>query len=107
MRLIDADALCNTIEKKSYIVCRGLVYPKYEEGMKLKDIRRCIEETPSIIQKEWISVKDRLPEKSGDYIVCSAHDGHALPKVVYFDNSAGWYDSAITHWMPLPKPPEE
>lgn len=60
---------------------------------------------------EWISVQNELPEK--------------LTRVIIFDNggfgavtgrlgSSGWYlegsldfHANITHWMPLPEPPEQ
>lgn len=54
---------------------------------------------------EWIPVKERMPEKSGDYLVfddCGnlyVNEWHCpLKKWQY-------YDSRITHWMPLPEPP--
>ena len=59
---------------------------------------------------KWISVKERLPEKSGKYIVCTRK------KAVYctafrFFHGKGYFatdtNTHITHWMPLPEPPEE
>ena len=58
---------------------------------------------------EWISVKDRLPEKSGMYIIYNpkwhfenrvfASYFHSLPSM--------WTYSGVTHWMPLPERPKE
>lgn len=74
---------------------------------------------------EWISVKDRLPETYGDYIVVACDEGcpygegiwYSTVVVVadYYDGCWTWeqgsteYDLSglVTHWMPLPKPPEE
>lgn len=59
---------------------------------------------------KWISVKERLPEESGKYIVCTRK------KAVYctafrFFHGKGYFatDSTthITHWMPMPEPPKE
>ena len=72
--------------------------------------------TPLPIQQEWISVKDKLPDDASDvlaYYDCG-DSGHVI-FVNYYKNC--WYDvfndliddleqGYITHWMPLPEPPE-
>ncbi len=77
---------------------------------------------------EWISVKDRLPEKQDPVLVyvppCS-HNGEEYIGYVgmaYYTYSVngGWWggtDGSVygaigiipnpTHWMPLPEPPKE
>ena len=64
--------------------------------------------------QEWISVKDRLPE-AGGYVVCIAKRNpfsRFMPMVARIEKN-GWvnpiteqYISEVTHWMPLPEPPE-
>ena len=64
---------------------------------------------------EWISVRDRLPE-AGGYVVCIAKRNpfsRFMPMVARIEKN-GWvnpiteqYISEVTHWMPLPEPPEE
>ena len=75
--------------------------------------------------QEWISVNDRLPEESGNYIVCcddsscSYGEGiwYSSDVVVvseYYEGSWTWYEGCtewsleniVTHWMPLPQPPK-
>lgn len=81
---------------------------------------------------EWIPVKERLPEKDGDYLVCfeeGYREDYGLNEIgimpfdvdcenfgywtEYFDhNSLGSlgrdFDSAnVTAWMPLPEPYRE
>jgi hypothetical protein len=66
-----------------------------------------------VAQESWISVKDRLPEDSDDLSIMLVwrsieHDYDT----VRWRYQQGWdcviQDKAtITHWMPLPKPPEE
>lgn len=66
------------------------------------------------LNMEWISVKDRVPDEAGTYIV-TAHDGHKT-RVTFrkwqnrfkcFDKSGSGAYWNITHWMPLPEPPKE
>jgi len=62
---------------------------------------------------EWISVKDRLPDSSGYYLIaCDSpyrgkQDG---VNISYYQHKAcNWkavYNPCVTHWMPLPKSPE-
>ena len=79
--------------------------------------------------QQWISVKDRMPEKTGSYLVFY-HEwsgGAFLPtyedfkiRVMRFSNSRKWCypvcvdkrceadtNREVTHWMPLPEPPKE
>lgn len=64
---------------------------------------------PTETSTTWISVYDRLPEPS-EHVLIYCNDGLIL---------VGWYDyyrmtflctdgtPCVTHWMPLPAPPEE
>ena len=81
---------------------------------------------------EWISVKDRLPEEDGDYLVCYEEgyredygfdkigiapfevdcEGFGIWQEYFHPVSLGslgteWIDIPVTHWMPLPELPEE
>jgi hypothetical protein len=59
---------------------------------------------------QWISVKDRLPDEDGWYLVYK----HNRVRVAEWCKDC-WYnesdlpidDCAITHWQPLPEPPKE
>lgn len=64
---------------------------------------------------EWISVKDKLPEKLID-VLCFNGTYFTMDVLQYWDDDEGipkFYDlgklpgfhSSITHWMPLPKRP--
>ena len=76
--------------------------------------------------QEWISVKDRLPEQPPNRvdeqgrswftqdIDCIVYDGKIVFAAHYsFQNKFFWYSDTlhplknITHWMPLPEPPED
>lgn len=68
--------------------------------------------------QEWISVKDRLPEKNDQYL-CNYHFGeyptmtftqvldyYATDIVPHFQHTLGDGSMKVTHWMPLPQPPK-
>ena len=84
---------------------------------------------------KWISVKDRLPEYPGHYLVCTSinywhggcmdingnhkyhpngtpvgYDGSTMSVLdCYYDVAGHWNrvcDSHVTHWMPIPEPPK-
>jgi Protein of unknown function (DUF551) len=67
------------------------------------------------VKMEWISVKDRLPNKNES--IGYVFDGKEIRHNVYYhgfngswesENSLGYYvDENITHWMPLPNIPTE
>ena len=80
--------------------------------------------------QEWISVKERLPEEDGSYLVYSnsfgnrksvklrwfakdaemagAYDLAGQKNVWYlYDSECGYISiNSVTHWMPLPEPPK-
>lgn len=58
----------------------------------------------------WIPCSERMPERPGDYQVCTKNEYYGTRNVAkrYFNGdcwSGRWTN--ITHWMPLPEPPEE
>lgn len=61
--------------------------------------------------RNWISVKDRLPEPPAQCLVYSGKE-HILRRMETATYTEwGWmtpgYFQEITHWMPLPEPPKE
>lgn len=58
---------------------------------------------------QWISVKDRLPERGESYLVLK-DDGTSPYQlaIVWFDRTWDFPNAdEVTHWMPLPEPPED
>lgn len=64
----------------------------------------------------WISVKDRLPEEGGYYLICQK-DKSWFDEVIqtarwnkvtqsFRGAQAGCFMEFVTHWMPLPQPPK-
>ena len=58
--------------------------------------------------QEWISVKDRLPEKDEIVIICTNENfiyaGELIGDTWFLDNDS--WTATVTHWMPLPQPPK-
>lgn len=61
----------------------------------------------------WISVEDRLPDDEAYYLAYFSHDlpsgaPYRWSEVVYFRGKSFQTDvrEHITHWQPLPEPPE-
>ena len=54
---------------------------------------------------QWISVKDRQPERDGFYLAWyTFKDGSHACDMFYYNGS--FISSSITHWMPFPEPSE-
>ena len=132
-RLIDANALCRVLNDhwlatspsdrdtaevaaERAAMCRGL-----------DDAMRIVEQMPTV--GGWISVKDRLPEKDGQYLVClnqtrlmvvpfaktledvdrDVFKGRDEPGWFEWDTEWCWFYEVtnVTHWMPIPELPKE
>lgn len=90
----------------------GTCYLKYDADKVMKVMENRIAELESQLPK-WISVKDRLPEEYGDYLVVykNYNDKDVIDVFTYaFDTKQGYAcwvddfeeDTSVTHWMPLP-----
>ena len=107
MRLIDADKI---------------QYYDDEQGFEIA-YKVDIDALPTLTPpNEWVSVEDRLPTKSGEYFAYTTDENI---NIIEFDEDYGefgfrkeyYQDGAyldsewvkadwITHWMPLPTPPD-
>lgn len=105
MRLIDAEALREKLIE--------LNYQTRAENMNEACVR-AVDYAPTI--GGWISVQDRLPEERGRYLcwfgkntLCVGADiATYLPEWHGFGIlETDTVLQNITHWMPLPEPPEE
>lgn len=106
MRLIDADKLLTSRRKQMYYHL-----PNGDTAIPIIDI----EHAPTV--QGWVSVKDRLPKTSQQVLVFNDPYGDGYMDVVYYsakfkafnatDETDEYKLKNVTHWMPLPKPPEE
>lgn len=86
-------------------------------------LKQLIDNAPTIEAREqWISVKDRLPEDSDEFVLVIATGIinrnrsliNAFELACYYTGE-GWIlenypeckNIKVTHWMPLPEPPKE
>lgn len=60
-------------------------------------------------EEKWISVKNRLPEKQQRVIVRCKTVGTTVGWIMFdgWVTDLGDGGDTVTHWMPLPEPPEE
>lgn len=116
MRLIDADLFNKELHEYS----DGLWNAEFYTA---DTIIGMLEDAPTVNPYEWISVEDRLPDESDQYLVTNGKiitvrmfkhpDGFTAfskPSFCVWDNSGdGWWVKSEfpTHWMPLPSPPTE
>lgn len=116
-RIIDADIL------KENCRITGEFMNNFE-CVSLKTLGEIIDEQPTIeaepVKQEWISVKDRLPNR-GERVLCfmkssGKNQNDTISDNVYNGILVGsnppkyvweWNGDYVTHWMPLPDPPKE
>ena len=129
-RYIDADALLKSMQRRYDEICDTYGYHDlYASGY--DDAVDAVENAPTADvepRAEWISVEDRLPDidpyGKGRYggarsvrvlCACKQRSGRTFAKEGYYEPCGngkvfwripGSVDS-VTHWMPLPEPPEE
>ena len=100
-RLIDADKLNEWFSKY------------FNDGDKVdaREIHEVIDN--ALTQMQWISVEDRLPERNKTVLVhvvgsdWDEPDSYISTDKLLPEGLWAIYHLSVTHWMPLPEPPEE
>lgn len=109
--------------KKAYGTLREKHIALLEQNGKLRDAAADVTRlaAEAAVERDWISVEDRLPEDDGDVLAIAS--GYPTPNITLEDvlvvaafcEGEGWYieeypdwdNPIITYWMPLPEPPKE
>ena len=95
----------------------------YDDGLEwcfelIRNVANNTQETISAASPKWISVKDRLPEADGEVVLaCYQPRKPNYIFFAYFNGSWAIYQPTedgllyshpvrVSHWMPLPEPPE-
>ena len=82
-----------------------------EVGARLREECRQLSAKIGRLQAErrWVPVTERLPEKTGLYLVHlpSINDKTTYTRTLCYSVPHGWSETftAVTHWMSLPLPP--
>ena len=114
MRLIDADILADEIESMKISVSgRPATFDEAKSDvMQVIDEQKTVD-AAEVLRDQWFSVEDRLPEVFRPVIVCREKvKGEYVVEQGYKDVVDWWKvygtrTKKVTHWMPLPDPPEE
>jgi hypothetical protein len=97
------------------LVCEECQY--YESVCSHENFERIAPDALALIehleaqQPKWISVKEQLPEEvCRCLVITKRHEESSMVNTATY-NHMGWWTHGnfgeITHWMPLPQPPEE
>ena len=103
--LIDRDAVAYKVKSCITIPADNEWDSGYNTAM--AEAKQYIENAPAV--NRWIPCSERLPE-SFIYVLCAGRDGIGILRYIgskWLDDEAHAYTTTeITHWMPLPEPPE-
>lgn len=110
MRIVDVEPVIRDLTAmKTELGFDALLIDAMIEGLESQPVVR----TDDTLRDQWFSIDDRLPEVFCPVIVCREKvKGEYVVEQGYKDVGDWWKvygtrTKKVTHWMPLPDPPEE
>ena len=111
-RLIDADALIAEWEKRMVLMAKEA---NGKHAVYLEAAINALREFPTVeVAPQWIPVTERLPEPFVSVLgYCPDEDPIPAVHECYINGFGQWTSSVVygmgnvTHWMEMPKPPED
>ena len=107
MRMIDADKFLN--ETLTAGIGKTIIeYSESDIGYMIR--KQTTVDAAEVLRSQWISVKDKLPETEEEVLVFTvSKTGNVNVDKGYLLNGRFVHrgSAVVTHWMPLPAPPEE
>lgn len=115
IKAIDEEVLNVTLNKPWSMASKGMARNT------LYALKQTVQVMPEIEKRGWISVKERLPDKKGTYLVFAptysggsssgldCNDGVMFARWrKHWSIEVGYHKrpNCVTHWMPLPDAPE-
>ena len=112
VRPVDGNGLVDTLKQ---IVSDYTSHGMYPSAFPVEYAIEIVENMPTLTQpNEWVSVEERLPGVSGNYI-CAVKDKNGsvwtIPaewslEMKMWIGAFGEIKNIVTHWMPLPAQPD-
>lgn len=82
---------------------------RVQEYVKLERLQNALSGNSPVTPDGWIPVSERMPEPYEYVLVTDGFDGCEVMRVNtdgYWGPAKSLYPGSITHWMPLPEPPQ-
>lgn len=95
--------------KEAYDACRAAMLHSAEPVSQAYKLNALDGNSP-VTPDGWIPVSERMPEPYEYVLVTDGFDGCEVMRVNtdgYWGPAKSLYPGGITHWMPLPEPPQE